>query len=176
MIKGLAKLIVALNGNQKRTQIAAGFAWGILLGFLPVGNVFWIILFVLSFFLTHNQGAKILCLALFKVIMPVLYPLTDEIGWMILNAPPLHDFFTYLYNTPFVLFTRFNNTLVAGGLATGIVLWLPVFALFCLLIPLYRNSMIPKILQSGFAKISAYIPIVQKIQKAIEFFDAFSDN
>ncbi|MDR3301246.1 MAG: TIGR03546 family protein [Spirochaetaceae bacterium] len=176
MIKGLAKLIVALNGNQKKSQIAAGFAWGVLLGFLPVGNAFWIMLFVLSFFLVHNQGAKVVSMAVLKLLMPLLYPLTDSIGWLILNAEFLRDFLTFLYNTPFVLFTRFNNTLVAGALAAGLVLWLPVFIIFYFFIPFYRNSLLPKILRSSLAKLLGNIPFIEKIQQAIGVIHAVSSD
>jgi uncharacterized protein (TIGR03546 family) len=171
MIKGIAGLIVALNGNVKKTQVAAGFAWGLLFALVPSGNAAWFLLFTLSFFFRHNQGAKILVMAILKLFMPLLNPLVDELGWNILNYPSLYQFFTTLYNTPFIPFTKFNNTLVAGGLATGVVLWLPVFVLMVLLIPLYRNSILPKILDSKIARraraVGKKIPLVQKLAGAV---------
>jgi uncharacterized protein (TIGR03546 family) len=174
MIKAIAKLILALNGNQKKTEIAAGFAWGALFGLVPAGNAVWIALFIVSFFLRHNQGAKIVTLAVLKLLMPLIAPLTDELGWMILNAPQLYPYFTYLYNTPVVLFTRFNNTLVTGGLALGLVLWLPLFGAFIALISGYRRSALPKMFNSGLAKTSGNFPLIEKIKKAIDFFSAFT--
>jgi uncharacterized protein (TIGR03546 family) len=174
MVKSIAKLILALNGNQKKTGIAAGFAWGVLFGLVPAGNAVWIVLFIVSFFLRHNQGAKLVALVVLKLLTPLLSSLADEVGWMILNAPPLYSYFTYLYNTPVVLFTRFNNTLVTGGLALGLVLWFPVFAAFIVLIPAYRRSALPKMLNNGLAKISGNFPLIEKIKKAIDFFSAFT--
>ncbi|MDR0683732.1 MAG: TIGR03546 family protein [Spirochaetaceae bacterium] len=167
MIKSIAQFILALNSNEKKTQVAAGFSWGVLLALLPAGNVFWIALFLLSLFLKHNHGAKLLVTAILKLAMPLIYPFTDMIGWAILNAGELRPFFTTLYNMPFVPFTRFNNTLVAGGLAAGMVLWIPVFILMNTLIPLYRNSFLPKIANSKIVKAVKELPFISKIGDAV---------
>ncbi|GHV43578.1 hypothetical protein AGMMS50268_36370 [Spirochaetia bacterium] len=171
MIKTIAKLILALNGNVQKGQIAAGFAWGLLLGLVPAGNFFWIILIVVSFFFKHNHASKLLVMALIKIFMPLISSLTDALGWEILHIESLQPLFTTLYNMPFVPFTRFNNTLVAGGLVGGIVLWLPVFFLVLVLVPLYRNTIAPKIgnakIVKVIAKIIAKIPFVSQITKAV---------
>ena len=135
MIRDIIDFISELNDNAKPSQLAAGFAWGLLLGLVPAGNVFWIVLFLVSFFLRHNQVAKLLILALLKVLAGIVQPLMDSVGWEVLHIEALQPFFTTLYNLPFVPFTKFNNTMVAGGLVTGVILWLPVFLLFYFLIP-----------------------------------------
>ncbi|MDR3357082.1 MAG: TIGR03546 family protein [Spirochaetaceae bacterium] len=167
MIKAVAQFILALNSNEKKTQVSAGFSWGVLLALLPAGNVFWIALFFVSLFFRHNQGAKLLVTALLKLAVPAVYPFTDRIGWAILHTDRLQPFFTTLYNTPFVPFTRFNNTLVAGGLAAGIILWLPVFALVNALIPPYRNSVLPKIADSRIIKALKKLPLFSKVGAAV---------
>jgi uncharacterized protein (TIGR03546 family) len=167
MVKTIAKLILALNGNVQKSQIAAGFAWGLLLGLVPTGNFFWIILFVISFFFKHNHASKVLVMALIKLFMPLISSLTDALGWEILHIEALQPLFTTLYNMPFVPFTRFNNTLVAGGLAGGIVLWLPVFFLILALVPLYRNTIAPGIRNAKVIKIIAKMPFVSQIIKAL---------
>jgi uncharacterized protein (TIGR03546 family) len=168
MIKGIAKLILALNGNVSRTQIAAGFAWGILLGLIPAGNAFWILLFLLSFFFTHHHGAKISALAFIKIISPIVVYQIDKLGWFILHIDSFKPFFTSLYNMPFVPFTKFNNTLVMGGLASGIILWLPVYFTFLAVIPLWRNHVGPKIRKSKIIQSIAKSPIILFIDSAIK--------
>lgn len=175
MIKGIAQLILALNGNIKRTQIAAGFAWGVLLALLPVGPL-WIALFLLSLFFRHNQGAKIFMLALLKLISPLIHPLTDELGWAILHIETLRPFYTTLYNMPFVPFTRFYNTLVAGGLAAGAVLFFPVFFIMCAFVPFYRRTMLPKIINSKLVKAFGKIPFVEKISSAVKTISALKEG
>ena len=167
MLKPIAKLIVALNGNLGKTQIAAGFAWGLLLSLIPAGNVFWIVLFVGSFFFKHHHWSKMLVLAIFKIISVAVAPLVDMAGWEILHIEALQPFFTTLYNMPFVPLTRFNNTLVAGGLVCGIVLWLPAFFLGLHMIPLYRNNLAPKIRNSKLVKSIKNMPLVSKLVKAV---------
>jgi len=169
MIKGIAKLILALNGNVSKTQIAAGFAWGILLGLVPVGNAFWIVLFLISFFFTHHHGAKISALAILKILSPMLVYQIDKLGWYILHIDSFRPFFTSLYNMPFVPFTKFNNTLVMGGLAAGIILWLPVFFLLVLgIIPFFRNFIGPKIRNSKIVKAIVKFPLFSFIDNAIK--------
>ncbi|MDR0496470.1 MAG: TIGR03546 family protein [Treponema sp.] len=167
MIKPIAKLIVALNGNLKKEQIAAGFSWGLLLGLIPIGNVFWIALFIVSFFFKHHHASKVLVLALLKILSGAVAPLMDTAGWEVLHIEALQGLFTTLYNMPFVPFTRFNNTLVAGGLACGILLWLPVFFLMILLVPLYRKTIVPRLRSSKILGAIKKLPIISPLLEAV---------
>jgi uncharacterized protein (TIGR03546 family) len=167
MLKPIAKLIVALNGNLKKGQIAAGFSWGVLLGLIPIGNIFWILLFVVSFFFKHHHASKALVLAIIKLLIGFVNPLVDVLGWEILHIEALQPLFTTLYNMPFVPLTRFNNTLVAGGLAGGLALWLPVFFLVFALVPLYRNKAAPKIRDSKPMKAVKKLPLISALSKAV---------
>ena len=168
MLKPIIKFFVALNGNIRKSQIAAGIAWGVLLGLVPASNFFGIVLFIVSFFFTHNHGAKILALALLKLCSPLIAPLIDSIGWQVLHIEALQPLFTTMYNMPFVPFTNFNNTLVAGGLAGGVILWLPVFFIFMGLILLYRNTLSPKIRNTKLVKFLVKLPFLSIIDKAIK--------
>jgi uncharacterized protein (TIGR03546 family) len=167
MIQAIAKLIVALNGNVKKSQLAAGFAWGVLLALAPLGNIFWIVLFVASFFFKHNHASKVLVMTILKLFSPLIAPLIDTLGWEILHITSLQPLFTSLYNMPFVPLSRFNNTLVAGGVAGGLVLWFPVFFLFMAIIPLYRNTVVPKMRNIKLFKAIAKIPFFSSITKAV---------
>ena len=168
MLKQIAKLIIALNGNLKRSQIAAAFSWGVLLGLIPAGNIFWIVLFAVSFFFKNHHWSKLLVMALIKILYGVINPLVDAAGWEFLHIEALRSVFTQLYNMPFVPLTRFNNTLVAGGVTLGIILWLPVFFLIWLLVPFYRNTIAPKIRESKITKAFYQLPLVSLLVKAIE--------
>jgi uncharacterized protein (TIGR03546 family) len=154
-------MIVALNGNVKKSQIAAGFAWGMLLGLVPMSNFFGIVLFIVSFFFNHNHGAKIFGLAIVKLLTPIIAPGLDVLGWQLLHIESLQPLFTTMFNMPFVPLTRFNNTLVMGGFVGGILLWLPVFFIFMGLIPLYRNYLAPRIRESKVFKKIAGSPLLK---------------
>ena len=167
MINAVAKLILAMNGNVKKSQIASGFAWGLLLALIPVANFFWIVLFLISFFFRHNHGAKIFSMVIIKLISPLIVYWIDMLGWQILHIESLQPLFTTLYNMPFVPYTKFNNTLVMGGLAGGLALWIPVFLLMMTFIPFYRSHIAPKIRSSKIVKAVLKFPLFSLIEKAV---------
>ncbi|MCL2602141.1 MAG: TIGR03546 family protein [Treponema sp.] len=175
MIKPIAKLIVALNTNLGRDQIAAGFAWGLLVGLIPAGNIFWIVLFAASFFFKHHHWSKMLVMVILQLVSAAVVPLVDSIGWEILYIGALQPFFTALYNMPFMPLTRFNNTLVAGGIVSGVVLWLPAFFLMYALIPLYRNKFAARIKNSKLVQSVKRLPIVSALVRAVETVTSVSD-
>ncbi|GHT90877.1 hypothetical protein FACS1894140_0310 [Spirochaetia bacterium] len=161
MVKKIIQLIFPLLGNVKKSHIAAGFAWGLLLGFVPLGNFFWIAFLVISLFFRYNYVTMVVVMFVIKLIMPLIAPLLDTIGWGILHIEALQPLFTTMYDMPLVPFTRFNNTLVAGALVSGIVLWLPVFYVVMALVPLYRNTIGPRIWN-----VIMKIPFMRAISKA----------
>jgi uncharacterized protein (TIGR03546 family) len=171
MIKTIAQFILALNGNVKKSQIAAGFAWGLLLGLVPAGNFFWIVLLVISFFFHHNHGGKLVAMVIVKLLGPLTAMPLDALGWAVLHIEALQPLFTAMYNMPLVPLTRFYNTLVAGGLVGGLILWLPAFFLLLALAPLYRNTLAPKLRNLKLVRIVtgavARIPFVSAISKAL---------
>jgi uncharacterized protein (TIGR03546 family) len=167
MVQTIARLMVALNGNVKKSQLAAGFAWGVLLALPPLGNILWVALFAASFLFRHNHASKVVTMTVLKLLSPLVAPLVDLLGWEILHIEALRPLFTTLYNMPFVPYTRFYNTLVAGGILGGLILWVPVFCLFMALIPLYRNRLAPRIRQARLFKAIARIPFFSAIAKAV---------
>jgi len=167
MIKALARTIVALNTNVRKEHIASGFAWGLLLALVPAGNLIWILLFFVSFFLKNNHGTQLLTIALFKLVLPLAAPLLDALGYAILTAGALEGVFTNLYNLPLAPLTRFNNSLVMGGLAAGVLLWLPAFLAIRAAVPAYRNTLAPRINGSKAYKAFIKLPLVSSLAKAV---------
>ncbi|GAB1482097.1 hypothetical protein MASR2M78_09120 [Treponema sp.] len=167
MIKAIVKAFVALNSNVKKEQIAAGFAWGLLLALIPTGNLIWFTLFVFAFFTKINYGMQLLVMVLFKLILPLAAKPLDKLGWYILNQDSLYPYFSYLYNIPIAPLTRFNNTLVAGGLVLGLILWIPLFFIVRALVSVYRSKLAPKIAETAIYKAFMKIPLVKGIAKAI---------
>jgi uncharacterized protein (TIGR03546 family) len=111
--------------------------------------------------------ALFLSLFLFTLATPALDVPSDLLGGFILNQPALHGVFTWLYNLPLVPYTRFNDTLVMGGLALGIIAWLPLFFAFRFFLKVYRNTLREKIVNSNFFKAFMKFPLVSKIFKLV---------
>jgi uncharacterized protein (TIGR03546 family) len=167
MIKAIAKALIALNSNVRKEQIAAGFAWGILLALVPAGNLLWFALFILSFFFKINYGMQLLTMVVVKLFRLALIPAIDALGWELLHIDQLRPTFTMLYNLPIAPLTRFNNTLVAGGLALGIVLWIPLFFAMRAFVVVYRAKVAPKIAESKLYKAFIKLPLVKKLASAV---------
>jgi uncharacterized protein (TIGR03546 family) len=167
MVKALARALVALNSNVKREQIAGGFACGVLLALVPPGNLLFILIFALVCFTKVNYGMQLLVTGILMLARPLVAPALDSVGWILLNAPPLQGFFTILYNLPLAPLTRFNNTLVAGGLVVGLALWLPLFFAARAFVSWYRAKLAPKWAESRLYKAFTRIPFVQSLSGAI---------
>jgi uncharacterized protein (TIGR03546 family) len=168
LLKLLAKIIVMLNSNTSSNQVAAGLASGLLFALLPAGNLLWIALFFAAFFSKAHYGMLMLASAGFKLLLPLLSGPLDALGWFILNLPALEGGFTWLYNQPIAPLTRFNNTLVMGGLAAGLALWLPAFFAFRSLIRLYRRTLAEKLAASKFMLSIKKLPLVKALSGAIK--------
>lgn len=174
MLKAIAKTIVALNTNVRKEQLASGFAWGILLALVPTGNLLWAVLFFISLFPKNNYGFQLLALGVGKLLVGLLSIPLDAFGYGILTIPALGSFFTYFYNLPLAPLTRFNNSLVMGGLVAGILLWVPLFFAVRAMVPLYRNRWAPKIKESKAYKAFIKLPLISALIKALSAAASFA--
>lgn len=163
LITWIAKVVASLNANRRAGEIGAGVSMGLLLALMPAGNLLWLLIFVVTVFLKLNLGMELLVLAILKPIVPLADPWLHGLGLSLLTAEPLFGFFTSLYNLPLLPFTRFNNTVVMGGLLAGVVLWIPVFFLSLLLVRVYRKKIHPRLAESKIVKAFQRVPIVSKL-------------
>ncbi len=166
MFKGIIKLVLILNSNQKPWQIAGAAAMGLLMALVPAGNLLWIFLLLLLFLLRINRAIGLLFLLIFRLFAPLYDPLLDNLGYSLLTMASLKTFWESLYNLPVVPFTMFNDSLVMGGLAAGLVLFVPVTLLFRLLVTLYRNKIVPLWCHSKIYNKLKNIPWIKKLAGA----------
>ena len=163
MIKFFVKLFNSINSNSNPGEIAHAVSIAMILGFMPKNNWFWYVLAVFFLFVRINKGALMLFTALFSLLAPTLDNIFDNIGYYILTIPQFQGTFATLINIPFVAFTKFNNTIVMGSLAFGLVLYIPLYIIARLFIFLWRNKIVPVLRKTKVAKVFSKIPIVQKI-------------
>ena len=168
MIGFLAKIFVALNSNGRPGELASGLAFGFWLALIPGGNLLWAALFIAAFFLKHNTGAFLISLALFRFGTPLVDPLLDWLGGLVLEFKALEPLFTWLFNLPLVPYTSFNNSLVMGGFLSGLLLWVPLFFLFRQLVKIYRSRLAPRIAESRLVRGLKAVPWVSKFLRAVE--------
>ncbi len=163
VFRWLFGMLRALTSARKPAEVAGGVAWGLLLAFIPGGNLLWIILFLGTFFLNINMGTVLLSLGVFKILVPLTDPLLDRLGYTLLNLPALRPFFACLLDLPVFGFTRINNSIVCGGLVAGLLFWFPVFLASRALVVLFRDKVQSRIAGSRFYKWLARLPLAGKL-------------
>lgn len=159
----IAKVVAALNSNTRAGEIGAGVALALLMALVPAGNLLWIALFVLSFFLKINNAVFLVFLGIFKLGVGVLDPALDAVGYAILKWDALAPLFGRMANLPFVPWTDFNHSLVAGGLAVGLVAFLPVALAAARLAKAWRNGVRERIAEAKIVKAFLRWPLVSSL-------------
>ena len=98
-----------------------------LLGLVPKSNLTAQLLLILVMALKINVPVALACAAVVSLINVFTDSFANPIGLWLLTNLSLKPFWTYLYNTPVVPWTNFNNTLVLGNLVLGILLFIPCY-------------------------------------------------
>ena len=168
MVKYFQQMFKSLNANRAPGEMAHAFALGMLLAFVPKGNLLWIFLFIFTFFLRLNRGTLFLSIILGSIFIPLVDPLFDTTDYAILTHPALTPTFARLLDTPFVAFTRFNNTIVMGGLAWGIILYIPFYILARIFIRVWRNTLYQYFVRSKAYQFLMKVPFIKLILKISE--------
>jgi uncharacterized protein (TIGR03546 family) len=152
LLKQIFQFFKLLNSDTATNQLAAGLAFGVILGFAPILSIQALLVLFCCFFFRVQLGAAFLSAFFFKFIAYLFDPLTDKLGQWILESPALRPTFVYLYNIPFFPLTRFNNSIVMGSALVSFILVIPLFFLFKALILRYRETVVARYQQSKIWK------------------------
>jgi uncharacterized protein (TIGR03546 family) len=117
----------ALVTDNTPSQMALGFALGVVIGLVPKGNMIAISLMIVLSAIRVNLGMGMLTAFAFSWVGVVLDPFTHRIGNALLTTDQLVPFWTELYNQPMAPWTKFNNTIVLGSFVLGMTLLVPIF-------------------------------------------------
>lgn len=167
MLKYIVNFIKALNSNAKPSQIVNSFCIGLILGLMPKGNLLWYVLLVFFAFVRINKAGYFIMMAVGALIAPLLDPLFDTVGYAALTFTPLENFYARLLDVPFVGFTRFNNTIVAGSLVCGAAAYIPLAAVMYLLVRAWRKHIAPAFSSSKVLKTLYQIPVLGKLSRKV---------
>ncbi|MBN2534743.1 MAG: TIGR03546 family protein [Spirochaetales bacterium] len=165
-LKWIAKIIIAINANIKPGQISGGIACALLLSFIPV-NLLWGILLLVIFFIKVNLSVVFIFLGIFALLTPLTTDLFNSIGYTLGYLPGIYDFLGFLNNIPVISLMGIDYTLTLGGLACGIVLFVPMYLLSNLLINLYRKQVRDRVAKTKLVKRLLLIPIIAKLVEAV---------
>lgn len=169
MLAYLINFLKALNSNCKPSQIANSFCIGLILGFMPKDNLLWYMLLVFFAFVRINKCGYFIMILVGSLVAYLLDPVFDTIGYAVLTFGPLENFYAWALDVPFVGFTKFNNTIVAGSLAFGLMAYVPFFVLMMIAVKNWRTHIAPAFNDSKVLKTLYNIPVIGKIaSKAAE--------
>lgn len=128
----------SLRGMDSSRQLAFGAALGIMIGIIPKDNL---LMVALTAFLILS-GANLITGALGSMIGTLMgigiQPLLHRIGETLLNSEPIIIPLSKFLQMPLAPWTRLDNTVVAGGLAMGILVALPTYLISFYLFEKYR--------------------------------------
>lgn len=167
IVRTIAKLLTLLNSNRRAGEIGAAVAFGLWLAFVPATNLVFAALALVVFLAKVNLGMALVSTIVFSMLLPAVDPLLDQVGYWILTRPALREVFTTAYALPVVPFTRFNHTLVSGGLVAGAVLFVPVTGIGAVGVKLYRKHIHERVANSRLVKAFLATPFAQKVNAAV---------
>ena len=164
-LKWIVKVFTAVNANRRPGEVAGGMALGFWMALQPGFTFFRLLLLAITFLLKLHFPSALLALFLGSFVAPLLDPLLDLAGGWVLTSAFLRPFWASLYAIPLVPWTRFNNTVVMGGLFVGLLLSVPVYFLVRRVIHLYRERWRDWIAELPLVKAFLKVPLVVQLGK-----------
>lgn len=125
--RSLRFLTKALTAECTPEQIALGCSIGVMLGLVPKGNLTAVVLLALIFLLRVNILAGLVTAAIFTCIGLLCTSGLDWFGEHILTISVLQPVYAWMYESPVIPWTDFNNTVTAGGFVVGLFLVFPTY-------------------------------------------------
>lgn len=128
-LKPIRLALKAIITEATPGQLALGFAFGVLIGLVPKGNLIAIALGVILAASRANLGVAAATILGCSFLSTYLDPVSDQVGGWLLAHPDLQGVWTQLYNQPVMPWTDFNNTIVLGSFVIGLVTLYPAYRL-----------------------------------------------
>ena len=151
LLKLLQSLFKTLHSDGSPGQVAFGIALGACLGLTPLLNLHNLVVLSAIVLLNVSFGGGMLGWALFTPVGFLLDPLFDRLGrLLLLDAPALTPLWTWMYNTPGIPYTNFNNTVVLGSVVGWLLLFVPIYLLARKGLIRYRETLGARVRQSRF--------------------------
>lgn len=135
--------ISAINSPH---QLALGVAFGVVIGIMPKDSAIpWLI--GLAFLLSRgNLLCGIVAAIGMSIVSPSLDLFSNRMGESVLKIGFLQSTFVSWMDIPWIAWTRFNNTVVAGSFAIGLLSSLPVYLLSQVFFRVWGIAMIERVM------------------------------
>ena len=127
VMRPLRRVVQALVAHDAPNQIAAGFALGMMLGFMPKGNLIALSLLVLLFSLRVNKSAGLAAAFLFSWTTPLIDQFGNKLGLYVLTTDRIQGTYASIFSMPLGPWLEIDNTAVIGSLLLGLYAFYPVY-------------------------------------------------
>lgn len=127
LLTPLRQFAGALIGNDSPRQLAAGVTIGMMLGFVPKGNLIAVVLMVLLLALKVNRAAGLVAALFVSAVSVVFDRFAHLIGKQVLETAWLQSTFATVYDLPLGPWLGFDNTVVMGSLLMAIYFSYPCY-------------------------------------------------
>jgi uncharacterized protein (TIGR03546 family) len=162
-LKWVKGLVQAFQTDTSPNEVAGAFVLGATIGLIPKSNLTTLIMFLVTYVIRVNLGVAGLAIAVFSLLGIALDPFTEKIGfWVLSDASALRGLWTAFYNTPILPYFAFNNTLVMGNLAFGLLIAVPLFFGFRRFLLYYRANYKDRVANSKMMKFFQATDMYQK--------------
>lgn len=141
MVNLVAGFLKILNSESEPGQISLALCFSMIMGFTPLYSFYNALVLFIVLVVRVNLSSFILGWGIFKGVAYILDPLFHLTGYSILTLQHLQGFWTWAYNIPLLRFARFNNSIVMGSLVISLLLFVPMYIAFNLLIKRYRDHL-----------------------------------
>jgi uncharacterized protein (TIGR03546 family) len=153
MVQYVIRFIRVMHSDRDPRQIALGFALGMVLGLTPLFSLHNLIVLLVILFIRVNISAAILSWLVFSAIAYAIDPLFHQFGLFLLTGiEGLKGFWTTLYNTSIIPYSRFNNTIVMGSLVFSIIALYPMYVAGRTMVVKYRETFVQRLNRWKFAQ------------------------
>jgi uncharacterized protein (TIGR03546 family) len=125
--KNTSSFFDLLSQNRSPSAIAGGVACGMILGLLPKDNLLALLLVVLIAVLPLNQLLACVMAGVVTLLGSSTFFLVDWVGYQVLRQGIVSEVLASLYQLPLVPWLRLENTVVAGSVVVGALLWIPTY-------------------------------------------------
>ncbi len=140
----------SVRGFDSPRQLAMGLALGAVMGILPKENLLVVALLVFLVVSVSNLVTGAIACALMTFLSPHFESVFHVIGQFILENEIVAQSISRWFDYPLVAWTRLDNSVVCGGLATGLSLFLPVYLTSFHFFNRFRSAIETRLLSSRF--------------------------
>ncbi len=148
ILKLLQSLVKALNSDGTPGQVAAGIAFGSVLGLTPLLSLHNLLMVGAIFLLNVSVPGAIVGWLVFTPIGFLLDPVFDAVGlYLLTDVTALGSVWRGIYGMPVVPYSNFNNSVLLGSVVSWIVLAFPIYLVARVAVARYRATIYPKLQQ-----------------------------